>query len=271
MSGGGDAFAEARLRAGAAASAARAACAAMLAEIDATSEHDELAELMVAVTLFGEAYRDIRAKSEDAALAWLRDNPSRIREIRVGDFKWWGEKVKSVRCLDVGNAGAAAAGCMLWGLLIQACGGGVAEGDDPERSAEDQQRAAEAAESILHGIADLFRKVVSSGGLKEAATREVLGDGAERAVRAQHEQQPIEQMPGETPEEALQRAIMAARVAAWLDHFEETWPDKLEGGEPKKKLGVANLRFVHRVGGGTKQELEQIDREATARAVAGEG
>lgn len=39
-------------------------------------------------------------------------------------------------------------------------------------------------------------------------------------------------------------------------HYLEEWPEDLAKGPPKEKLGVANLRFIHRAPGASKKELE---------------
>lgn len=249
-------FAVARARVGDATRESKAAMLAMLGMVDEVeSPHDDVAELMGAITVLGEQYRELRGAVEARVLEWLRRNDGRVREVRVGDMKWWGEKEKSVRCLEVGAAGAAAFRALHWTALLE-----LTFGDE------------EAAQRVLALVRDLFRSVVSSGGLKEGATRDVLQAAAEAEVRAMWEADPasVPTMGAETPEAALARAVEAARVASYIAHFEETWPDKVKGGDPATRLGVANLRFVHRVAGGTKKELDAMDRAAMVAQMGGD-
>lgn len=207
-------FEEARSRAGLASRELGKAFEIMVELTDPVeAPHDQVAALLVAVSAARDHVQDARSLVDAKALAWLRENRDESgahwREILVGDMKWWGERVKHVRCkTDVGAAGMAAARAIAWEQIL-----GATFGDE------------EGAEAVLLAIRDLFRSIVSAGGLKEAATRTALGPDA------------------------------------YAEHFEEDWPDKLAGGKPEVKLGVANLRFVHRVNGGDPKDLKRMDAQ----------
>jgi hypothetical protein len=198
---------------GIAARQARAAISSMIAGVDPASPHDDLAALLVAVAFFGEQYREVKSEADAAALRWLLTNDHREVQIRAGDVAWWGEREKSTKCGDVGDAGAAAARRLHGEQILE-----VVFGDE------------QAAARILELVRDLFREVVSAGGLKEGATRAALGE-------------------------------------EFAKYYTTTWPDRLESGAPKMKLGVGNLRFQKRVTrDATKKELEAADaREAGAQ------
>jgi hypothetical protein len=240
----------ARERAMVAVRAAATAIEEMLALVDPLdSHHDDVADLILSVVVFGEQYRQVKPEMEASVLGWLLHNAGGVRSVRVGDWKYWGEKEKSVKCLDAGEAGAALAEVYMGELLMSALSGD--EG---------------AFRAVLDALRGLFQEFVSANGLKEGASRKALAEAAERRLRAAHAADPesVQVMEGESPGAALERAVEAAREAAVLRHWEESWPDRLKGGEPRVKLGVASLRFVHRVGGGTKQELEEMERRRLA-------
>jgi hypothetical protein len=244
-------FQAAREKARAALAEARTAFRQMLDLDPEMGHHDDVAELIDAVSLLRELHGEIKPEMEAFVLSWLLRNVGGVRSVRVGEMKYWGEKEKSTRCLDVGEAGMTMAHIRLERSLLVVAGGG-----DPDE--------------FWPGVRDLFREVVSSGGLKEGACRELLGDDAEEALRADYQLDPscIALLPEETPDAALARAVEAAREGAFLQHFEESWPDKVKGGEPKTKLGVGNLRFLFRRGGGTKKELEEMNRQRVASGVS---
>jgi hypothetical protein len=247
------AFEAARNRVTAALKETRSAITAMLGLVDPKgSGHDDVAELILSVTLLGEHYREIRPEADAMVLQWLLDNEDGIRRVRVGEWSWWGEKEKSVKLLDVGETGAALIRTSLGDLLMAALGGDV-----------------DRFEEVVAALRGFFRDFVSANGLKDGACRKALQDGAEHALRVAYAADPetIALGEGESPEAALERAVEAEREAIYLAHWCESWPDKLAGGEPKVKLGVANLRFVYRQGGGTKADFEEMERR---RLAAGE-
>lgn len=242
--------AAARLRFTAALQEAGAAFEALLELVDPReTHHDDVAELLMAHAALAELHRTTDPETKNAVLAWLLDNVGGIRAVTVGELKYWGEKDKTTKCIDVGVAFATLAHIRLENRLLE-----VAAGEEGAQS------------RFWGGLRDVAREVVSSNGLKEGACRQALGDEAEEELRAEVRLNPgaVGALEGEAPEQALERAISVAREASFLQHFVEEWPDKLMGGAPQTKLGVANLRFVHRRGGGTKKELEEMERKRLA-------
>lgn len=211
--------------------------------------HDDVAEIILAVQQLGELFRQVRPEMETGVLDWLLRNEGGVRSVRVGELKYFGEKDKSVRCLDVGDAGEALFRLELWHTLLGALGGDL-----------------DVAEQIVGAVRELFQRYVSTSGIKEGAARSALADAAERELRADHAAglRAIEPQEGETPAAALERVVQVERERVISAHWEENWPDKLKGSPAATKLGVANLRFVHRSAGGTKQELESAERKALA-------
>lgn len=247
------AFASARERVTVALRETEAALEALLEEVDPQmTHHDDVAELLMASTSLAEFHRRIDPQTKAAVLEWLLHNVLGVRSVRVGDLKFWGEKEKTVKCLDVGDAFATVAHVRLENRLLEVAGG--------EEEARDR---------FWTGLRDVAREVVSANGLKEGACRKCLADDAETRLRETAKLNPgeVAVLVGESPPTALARAVEAARETAFLMHFVEDWPDRLSGGDPKTKLGVGNLRFLHRVGGGTKRELEDLERQ---RLAAGE-
>jgi hypothetical protein len=225
--------------------------------------HDEMAELVGAVMqvkdlLAGPAKEPGQPKSpglkermESAALNWLLENPEGVRRIRVGEIDYFGTLEKTTRCLDVGHTGATLAHIRLENSLLEVV---VDHGSE-----ESQDR-------FWYAVASLFTEVVSANGLKEGASSKLIEGEAESTLRARAAVDPsaVALLDGETPGQALERAVLTAREAAYADHWEETWPGKLQGAEPGKKLGVANQRFHARQGGGTAAYFKDLERRRMA-------
>lgn len=170
--------------------------------------HDQVAEAILFAEELGAIAREVRQDMEAGVLAWLHGNSGKLRRVEVGERFWWGELEKKVRCLDSAKTLAALAKAELFTLLAEKL-----YGDE------------EAINQVLSQLEGLFRSVLSSNGLRDAAARERLA---------------VAELPD-------------------AEHYEETWPEALENGQPKVKLGVAQLRFIHRRPGGEKKELEKLE------------
>jgi hypothetical protein len=208
----------------------------------ADGAHDDAAELILRARELSALARDLAAAADQRVLAWFRSNKHGHRDVVVGEFRFYGERVKREKVRDLPKAFGALARAELAEPVGRATAGDV-----------------DAAAMLFGALEQFAASFVSASGLKAGACRSALARHAEAELRAGLV---------EPSEQEVEAAGRAAFEALW----EVEWPDKLGSQEGvKETLGVANLRFLlaQTSDQRTKKQLqEMLDRADVRRKAA---